>query len=547
MRKREGYTRLLSTIIAFLLVFVSIFAGQNLKDIKAAQTANISISSASATVGESVTVTLTISASSEVYATQLYLSYDTNILQYVSGSADTSGAGTLGLVNTDTFTSKSFNFTFKIVGVGTSSVSVTGNTRLIDGNEEDMTVSSSKGSVTGKAAANYSSDNTLKSLKISPGVLSPAFSSSTTYYTTSVDADVENLVVNAVANDSNATVSVKYANLDMGANKTYVVVTAQNGDTKTYTIATTRGDTTENESTTEAESQSESETEEIVETEVSIDGIRYKVLNSFEEHPLPEGFTEFVCTDYEGLNLLAGKQESTGLVIMYLENVDGTATSGFFIYDKDSGDFYPYNTVSQPNFNYCILPLSKAGISLTGLELTTGQIEGNEVECYTDADRTFFVFYGIDSNGVEGFYKYLISDGTIQLYDVNSFVASDAADVSKAEAKGMVSKAYKWYFYLSLFCLAVVLLAAIIIISIQSVRLSKLGANKDESEEDEDYGDVDLENADSDTDAEMSPEEEAKNDYETVELIDVDEHTEVAEPTEPTEEIELTEIDKDEK
>lgn len=521
MRKREGYTRLLSTIIAFLLVFVSIFAGQNLKDIKAAQTANISISSASATVGESVTVTLTISASSEVYATQLYLSYDTNILQYVSGSADTSGAGTLGLVNTDTFTSKSFNFTFKIVGVGTSSVSVTGNTRLIDGNEEDMTVSSSKGSVTGKAAANYSSDNTLKSLKISPGVLSPAFSSSTTYYTTSVDADVETLVVNAVANDSNATVSVKYANLDMGANKTYVVVTAQNGDTKTYTIATTRGDATETESTTEEESQSE--TEEIVETEVSIDGTRYKVLNSFEEHPLPEGFTEFVCTDYEGLNLLAGKQESTGLVIMYLENVDGTATSGFFIYDRDSGDFYPYNTVSQPNFNYCILPLSKAGISLTGLELTTGQIAGNEVECYTDADRTFFVFYGIDSNGVEGFYKYLISDGTIQLYDVNSFVASDVADVSKAEAKGMVSKAYKWYFYLSLFCLAVVLLAAIIIISIQSVRLSKLGANKDESEE------------------------EAKNDDETVELIDVDEPSEVAEPTEPTEEIELTEIDKDEK
>lgn len=507
MRKREGHTRLLSTIIAFLLVFVSIFAGQNLKDIKAAQTANISISSASATVGESVTVTLTISASSEVYATQLYLSYDTNILQYVSGSADTSGAGTLGLVNTDTFTSKSFNFTFKIVGVGTSSVSVTGNTRLIDGNEEDMTVLSSKGSVTGKAAANYSSDNTLKSLKISPGVLSPAFSSSTTYYITSVDADVETLVVNAVANDANATVSVKYANLDMGANETYVVVTAQNGDTKTYTIATTRGDATETESTTEEESQSE--TEEIVEREVSIDGTRYKVLNSFEEHPLPEGFTEFVCTDYEGLNLLAGKQESTGLVIMYLENVDGTATSGFFIYDKDSGIFYPYNTVSQPNFNYCILPLSKAGISLTGLELTTGQIAGNEVECYTDTDRTFFVFYGIDSNGVEGFYKYLISDGTIQLYDANSFVASDAADVSKAEAKGMVSKAYKWYFYLSLFCLAVVLLAAIIIISIQSLRLSKLDANKDESEE------------------------EAKNDDEIVELIDVDKTSE--------------EIDKDEK
>lgn len=512
--------RVLTFFIVFVLSFLSFFSGMNLSQIKAAQTANISISSGSAAVGESVTITVSISSSEEIYATQLYLSYDSSILEYQSGSADTSGGGTLGLINTDTFTSKSFSFTFKVIAVGSSKIAVVGNTRLIDGNEEDMTISSSSGSVVGKALASYSSDCDLKSLVISPGVLSPAFSPSTTYYTTSVDADVENLVINAVANDSNAKVSVKYANLDMGANTTYVIVTAQNGETKTYTIDTTRGDIQE----AETESETQLETSEIEEVEVVVEGARYKVLNNLEEHPFPEGFKEFVSTDYEGINLLAAKQESTGLVIMYLENVDGSATSGFFIYDKELSKFYPYNTVSQPDFNYCILPLSKAGITITNLTQTTGLIAGNEVECYTDEDRTFFVFYGIDSNGVEGFYKYLISDGTIQSYDPEAFVTTENADESEDD-KDLVSKSYKWYFYFALFACAVILLAAIVIISVQSSRINKLTKTGDED---------DLENEDLLGDEEISLEESQK--------VKSDESFKEAQEIE---EIELTEI-KDE-
>lgn len=515
--------RVLTFFIVFVLSFLSVFSGMNLSKIKAAQAANISISSGSAAVGESVTITVSISSSEEIYATQLYLSYDSSILEYQSGSADTSGGGTLGLINTDTFTSKNFSFTFKVIAVGSSKIAVVGNTRLIDGNEEDMTISSSSGSVVGKALTSYSSDCNLSSLVISPGVLSPAFSPSTTYYTTSVDADVENLVINAVANDSNAKVSVKYANLDMGANKTYVIVTAQNGETKTYTIATTRGDTQETEAETESETQLE--TSEIEEVEVVVEGARYKVLNNLEEHPFPEGFREFVFTDYEGINLLAAKQESTGLVIMYLENVDGSATSGFFIYDKELSKFYPYNTVSQPDFNYCILPLSKAGITITNLTQTTGLIAGNEVECYTDENRTFFVFYGIDSNGVEGFYKYLISDGTIQSYDPEAFVTTVNADESEDD-KDLVSKSYKWYFYFALLACAVILLAAIVIISVQSSRINKLTKTGDED---------DLEN------------EDLLGDEDDLEEISLEESQKVKSPetnkeSQDIEEIELTEI-----
>ena len=97
-------------------------------------------------------------------------------------------------------------------------------------------ISKSSGSVTASAPASYSSDNTLSSLQISPGVLSPAFSPDVTTYTTSVGADCASLTVSAVPNDSKATVSVSGKRMDPGFNTTTITVTAENGSKRTYTI-----------------------------------------------------------------------------------------------------------------------------------------------------------------------------------------------------------------------------------------------------------------------------------------------------------------------
>jgi glycine dehydrogenase subunit 1 len=90
---------------------------------------------------------------------------------------------------------------FEIIGVGTTTLSVTGDSRIVSiNNERESISSSSSGKVTAKAPASYSSDNTLKSLQISPGTLSPAFSPDRTTYNATVDADVKELVVSAAAN-----------------------------------------------------------------------------------------------------------------------------------------------------------------------------------------------------------------------------------------------------------------------------------------------------------------------------------------------------------
>lgn len=86
-----------------------------------------------------------------------------------------------------------------------------------------------------------SKNNNLKSLKVSEGTLSPDFNKDVTNYKLSVGKDVEKITVNAEAEDEKAKVEISgNEDLKEGANTVKVIVTAENGDTKTYTISVTK-------------------------------------------------------------------------------------------------------------------------------------------------------------------------------------------------------------------------------------------------------------------------------------------------------------------
>ena len=88
------------------------------------------------------------------------------------------------------------------------------------------------------AADDKSKDNTLASLTISEGTLSPEFQSKVTEYQAKVGDQVTSLAVSAQPNDAKASViSVSGADkLKTGINKVQIVVQAENGVKKTYTI-----------------------------------------------------------------------------------------------------------------------------------------------------------------------------------------------------------------------------------------------------------------------------------------------------------------------
>lgn len=521
----------IKNMLAFLCIFVMCIMLKPADYVKADESANVSISSASGTVGDTVTITVTVSASEDIGGAFIYVSYDNSILRPTSGG--NSGVVTFGFTDGSAYGStESISMSFEIIGAGTTTLSVTGASKIVCINGEQAQVqSSASGKVTGRAPDNYSSDNLLKSLQISPGVLSPSFSPSVTTYTTSVDKDCTKLIVSAVANDSNATVTVTGTAMDPGSNTTQITVTAQNGSKKVYTIYTTR-------ETGEQETESSAPQDTVSEPTVKVDGTEYKILSSFEEHPLPSGYEQEVY-DYNGAKVLSGKGINTKLVIMYLENTDGKGKSGFYVYDSVKKTFSRYIEVSQPEITYAILPIDSKTMELpSGYTLTDFTLAGKQIQAMVDSDRTYALFYGISSTGETGWFRYKISDGTIQSYsELQVIPVTPTAENNEDSEKSDNNRLY-------IICGAVMGAVILILIVVVCVLASKLSRCKKAFSEAThrkyvDYDDDDL-NYVSEEDTDDEDIEEIEDDPENVELVD-SEDTHIEELK--IEEIDLEEID----
>ena len=202
--------------------------------------------------GDTITVTFSVSGTGLEGVTGA-LSYDSSLLTLSSTSqkigapwaVEFSGNNFVAYDNemSKPINSKTaiFSATFKVsdkAATGASiKVSCTGVT-VSDGSADTVI-----GTVTytREVARPLSSDNKLKSLTVSNATISPAFSSGTTSYTAQVPYSVSKLDITAKANDAGAKVSIKNPTLTANATtKVTVTVTAENGSTKTYTIAVSR-------------------------------------------------------------------------------------------------------------------------------------------------------------------------------------------------------------------------------------------------------------------------------------------------------------------
>jgi hypothetical protein len=100
--------------------------------------------------------------------------------------------------------------------------------------------------------AAFGGDNNLQSLTVSPGTFFPAFDANTTGYFVNVDSDVAKVSVTATLQDTNASMMVNGQGTSSGQTRTIslfgvgsstpitIIVTAQNGTQKTYSVAVQR-------------------------------------------------------------------------------------------------------------------------------------------------------------------------------------------------------------------------------------------------------------------------------------------------------------------
>lgn len=392
-----------------------------------AASANVTVSSATAENGGEVTVTVTVGSDENIALADIWLTYDSSILEYVSG-ADVGAGGSIRLLSSD---NSSFKITFKAKSAGTSAITVNTAQSVIGSLYTDsMPITASNGSVTVKAPANYSSDNNLKTLSISPGTLTPAFSPDVTTYNTSVPADCKRLVISAETSDSKAKITTWGAALDPGDNTTRITVTAENGSQKVYVIYTkrpveqpTQKETAANERPTE--NTTEAPRSDIV---VSIDGQDYFIVSNFEESVLPEGYevTEYT---YHGEEIVVAKGLSNGLTVFYLETAtESGSEKKFFIYDEAADSFSSLQRLNSSAKEYTILNSGLTGLPSKYVS-TKLDFAGQQIEVYVEntAQPSYFLFYGMNVEGKKGWFQYDLTENTIQ----NAFFTENQNDGSQ--------------------------------------------------------------------------------------------------------------------
>ena len=293
-----------------------------------AANARIAFSDPSATVGGKIKVNMKITSSDNLANADVMLSYDSNILEFVDGTNADGGAGAVrvhgdaGTPNTGTL---AFTLNFNAIAAGTSKIEVTSQ-EIYDSNSQIVTVNQQGNStVTVSALQSASKDATLKSLQISPGSLTPAFSPDVDTYAVTVGTDVDKVIVSADCTDENATKVVSgNEGLQMGENRVTCRVTAQDGETiKEYVIVVTKAEGGASAADADASSQVRMRIAERVIT----------ILPPDPEVKVPEGFKESTINidGHKVQGWVWGSEAEHQYCVVYGMNEAGE--KGFYRYD----------------------------------------------------------------------------------------------------------------------------------------------------------------------------------------------------------------------
>ena len=381
MRRKIKY--LIFTLVLGLVFTVSVSAASF----------SVSTNKSSVVVGNTVKVTVKVSGAA---GWEYCVNYDSSMFTLTSAGSDTGGK----CVKTgSTMTGySSVTYTFKAKQSGSGTFSLSGAQAY---NDDGDAISSSKGSATVSAKtqaeieANYSNNANLSGLRVEGYTITPAFSSSVTSYSLDVENDVERVVIRASKADANASISgTGERSLSEGSNSFKIVVTAQKGNTKTYTININR--------------------KELDPINVVVDAKNYTVIQKASSLTAPNYYTESTV-EIDGKNVPAFVSDVTKFSLVGLKDEEGNI--GLFIYDN--GSYKEYKQITTEAFTF--IPLESKE-KLDGFsKKQTIEVKGINLEVFSDdEDSEFVVIYGMNAaTGNTGWYKYDTKEGTFQRYGDN--------------------------------------------------------------------------------------------------------------------------------
>ena len=342
------------------------------------------------TVGGNITVGVTISEASGLGSWEYSLDYDSSKLQLLSGNTHV-----VGYVDREGQTSQSYTYTFRVKGTGSTTISVV-NTAIASWDE---VVTSPTDSTTinlisrGEVEKNYSSDNNLASLEVEGYSLSPEFNKNTTNYKVEVDSNTTSVKINATANDSKARISgIGDIEVGEGANTINVVVEAENGSTKTYTIVVN--------------------VKEKDPINVKVDKEDLSVVRKSDElKDLVKDYYVETTVKINDEEVPAYKIEALDLTLVALKDDKGNIK----FYTYDDGKYSLYQELSGGNLTIHLLDKGKYPANYKKYTVT---IEGVEYTVYKlNKKSKYYLVYGENvETGKKGLYLYDSVDKSVQRY-----------------------------------------------------------------------------------------------------------------------------------
>ncbi len=403
-----------------------------------AGTVNISAGSVDASEGETINVPITLAADAVMGVAQIYISYDSTILEYNGGE----GAGGTGLIQyvfyemDETGKGKKFNISFTAKKAGTTAINIDGNTRILEDADGEvfMAIAPSSGQVKVSAPVTASSDCNLSGLSVSAVKTSggsanvdfvPSFSPDVYEYRADLAEDVERLVISTNLSNQNATTQVSGTRIDPGDNKTTITVTAEDGSKKTYTLYTTREvaattpppeETTTPPTGAEDTTPAETTAPEIDRSPIYVDALKKYIIQDFNLITPPEGFEESTVI-YDGKTIAAFRGITKQLAVLCLaDDTEGT-NPVFYIYNEIDSSMNKMINLATSQKIYTIIPTGDDYAGPEGYTRTTIEINGEPVPAWIKEEGSdFYVVYAMNYNGETAFYIYDKKEQTMQRF-----------------------------------------------------------------------------------------------------------------------------------
>lgn len=242
-----------------------------------------------------------------------------------------------------------------------------------------------------------SSENSLSTLTISQGTLSPSFQSTKTQYDVDLSGNINQVSINAVAKDKKAKVSgTGKKSVSAGDNTFKIVCTAEDGSKKTYTIVFHVDETP------------------LVYT--TFNGIQLGVVRNLDSAKIPSGFKKnTVKLDGQDIEGLTNSQLQISLGYL----VDEKGNEDFYIIENEKVTSV-FQKITINKKSYIVLSVPKESEVRTGMTFSTLEIGKNKIFgwIYDDSQmKDYQLLYLMNAEtGEKNYYQYELTEGTLQKY-----------------------------------------------------------------------------------------------------------------------------------